>query len=245
MSKPDFSRACAQVLLCLFACTAWPTQAQMTAPVERLAPASAPAEGAAAPAPPERLPTDFERLATAANAGRPLWRFGTEPRVEQRGADTPESPTRVPADYPVQAGDELLVHVWGSVEGEWRLRVDRSGRIVLPRVGPVLLSWVLLAWPLARDGAELLGRLALALPVLVVWMLLDTPLVLLAEVWKLLLQADPEPALKALVLWSDLLRGGGRLGLPLLAGAAVVLAVHAINLRARSKPGWPSSVRRL
>jgi hypothetical protein len=78
-----------------------------------------------------------------------------------------------------------------------------------------------------------------------VWMLLDTPLVLLAEVWKLLLQADPEPALKALVLWSDLLRGGGRLGLPLLAGAAVVLAVHAINLRARSKPGWPSSVRRL
>jgi hypothetical protein len=111
--------------------------------------------------------------------------------------------------------------------------------------GPVLLLWVLLAWPLARGGAELLGRLALALPVLAAWMLLDTPLVLLAEVWKLLLQADPQPALKALVVWSDLLRGGGRLGLPLLAGAAVVLAVHAINLRARSKPGWPSSVRRL
>jgi hypothetical protein len=94
--------------------------------------------------------------------------------------------------------------------------------------GPVLLLWVLLAWPLARGGAELLGRLALALPVLAAWMLLDTPLVLLAEVWNLLLQADPQPALKALVLWSDLLRGGGRLGLPLLAGATVVLAVRAV-----------------
>ena len=171
MSKPDIPRACVQVLLCLLACTAWPTLAQMTAPVERLTPAStpataeptapstrpaarpaaaatppgtvpAPAEGAVTLPTPERLPTDFERLATAANAGRPLWRFGTEPRAEQRGADTPESPTRVPADYPVQAGDELLVHVWGSVEGEWRLRVDRSGRIVLPRVGPVQVAGV-------------------------------------------------------------------------------------------------------
>ena len=185
MSKPDFLRACAQVLLCLLACTAGPTQAQMTAPVERLMPASAPAtataetappstrpalrpavaappgavpapaEGAVTLPPPERLPTDFERLATTANAGRPLWRFGTEPRAEQRGADAPESSTRVPADYPVQAGDELLVHVWGSVEGEWRLRVDRSGRIVLPRVGPVQVAGV----PSSELAARLRERL--------------------------------------------------------------------------------------
>jgi protein involved in polysaccharide export with SLBB domain len=49
---------------------------------------------------------------------------------------------RVPPDYPVQVGDELLVHVWGSVEGQWRLRVDRAGRIVLPRVGPLPVEGV-------------------------------------------------------------------------------------------------------
>jgi protein involved in polysaccharide export with SLBB domain len=94
----------------------------------------------ATPTKPERPPTDFERLATTANAGRPLWRFGTEPRPASREPEAAEGPSRVPADYPVQTGDELLVHVWGSVEGEWRLRVDRSGRIVLPRVGPVAVD---------------------------------------------------------------------------------------------------------
>ncbi len=98
------------------------------------------ADPAALPTKGERPPTDFERLATSANAGRPLWRFGTEPRAALREPEAAEGPTRVPPDYPVQTGDELLVHAWGSVEGEWRLRVDRSGRIVLPRVGPVAVD---------------------------------------------------------------------------------------------------------
>jgi hypothetical protein len=76
--------------------------------------------------------------------------------------------------------------------------------------------------------------------------------VLLAEVWKLLLQADPQPAIKALVVWSDLLRGGGRLGLPLLAGAAVVLAVRTVVARGagtrspgtRQKEIWPLPAQR-
>jgi protein involved in polysaccharide export with SLBB domain len=173
MTKPELLRSCAALLLTA-AAMAWPAaKAQVTSPVERLAPAGAAA--AAEPASPstrpaaraaavgtllavpagadsvpaaakaEREPTDFERLASAANAGRPLWRFGTEPRPDPRPSETTEGPTRVPADYPVQAGDELLVHVWGSVEGEWRLRVDRSGRIVLPRVGPVTVAGVVAA----------------------------------------------------------------------------------------------------
>jgi protein involved in polysaccharide export with SLBB domain len=98
----------------------------------------APGVSGTAPAKAERSPTDFERLATAANAGRPLWRLGTEPRSDERLSDATEGSSLVPADYLVHAGDEVLVYVWGSVEGEWRLRVDRSGRIVLPRVGPVV-----------------------------------------------------------------------------------------------------------
>jgi hypothetical protein len=128
---------------------------------------------------------------------------------------------QVALSQPVITGERVVMphprgHAWAQVPAAqiWQ--------------GPVLLLWVLLAWPLARGGAELLARLTLALPLLAAWMLLDTPLVLLAEVWKLLQQADPQPALKPLVLWSDLLRGGGRLGLPLLVGATALLAVRAV-----------------
>jgi hypothetical protein len=152
---------------------------------------------------------------------------------------------QVALTQPVITGERVVMphprgHAWAQVPAAqiWQ--------------GPVLLLWVLLAWPLARGGAELLARLALAVPVLAAWMLLDTPLVLLAEVWKLLLQADPQPALKALVLWSDLLRGGGRFGLPLLAGAAVVLAVRAVvangpgtrSPNASHDEGWPLPAQR-
>jgi protein involved in polysaccharide export with SLBB domain len=89
-----------------------------------------------------RAATDFERHATAANGGQPLWRFGAEPDAPAREGQGAEGPMRVPPDYPVQVGDELLVHVWGSVEGQWRLRVDRAGRIVLPRVGPLPVEGV-------------------------------------------------------------------------------------------------------
>ncbi len=120
------------------------------------APATAPTMAGADAPRTERDPTDFEKLATSANAGKTLWRFGTEPRTEPREPEAASGPTRVPPDYPLQAGDEVLVHVWGSVEGEWRLRVDRSGRIVLPRVGPVSVD----SLTVAELGQRLRERLA-------------------------------------------------------------------------------------
>lgn len=48
----------------------------------------------------------------------------------------------IPPDYVVRAGDELVVTLWGSVDADLRLQVDRSGRIVIPRVGPVLVSGI-------------------------------------------------------------------------------------------------------
>ncbi len=162
MPTSPFRRAIAFVLPWLLAVATAHAQTPTSVAVERLpAPGTAPAaESAPAPGRPgnriatpatagtppaaapdsakaDRDPTDFEKLASTANGGKPLWRFGTEPRADHREKEAAEGPSRVPPDYPVQAGDELLVHVWGSVEGEWRLRVDRSGRIVLPRVGPV------------------------------------------------------------------------------------------------------------
>lgn len=113
------------------------------------APAAARASEAqprAEPTPAPRMPSEFERLATLANGGQPVWRFGAEPRalmgLQSAGDRASDGAPPVPADYPVQPGDELTVHVWGSVDGEWRQRVDRSGRIVLPRVGPVRVQGV-------------------------------------------------------------------------------------------------------
>ena len=48
----------------------------------------------------------------------------------------------VPPDYLLRAGDELVVTMWGSVDADLRLQVDRSGRITIPRVGPIFVSGV-------------------------------------------------------------------------------------------------------
>jgi protein involved in polysaccharide export with SLBB domain len=48
----------------------------------------------------------------------------------------------VPADYLLRTGDELVVTLWGSVDADLRLLVDRAGRITIPRVGPVFVSGV-------------------------------------------------------------------------------------------------------
>ena len=70
-------------------------------------------------------------------------RFGSE-LLTGTGASfaAPDYSPVVPADYAVQAGDELVLTLWGSVDADLRLQVDRSGRISIPRVGPVMVSGV-------------------------------------------------------------------------------------------------------
>ncbi|MDE1947077.1 MAG: SLBB domain-containing protein [Burkholderiales bacterium] len=48
----------------------------------------------------------------------------------------------VPADYLLQSGDEVVLTLWGSVEADLRLTVDRTGRISVPRVGPIMVAGV-------------------------------------------------------------------------------------------------------
>jgi protein involved in polysaccharide export with SLBB domain len=43
----------------------------------------------------------------------------------------------VPSDYVIGPGDELRIRVWGQVSFPANVRVDRSGDIFLPQVGPV------------------------------------------------------------------------------------------------------------
>ena len=45
--------------------------------------------------------------------------------------------TPVPLDFVLGPGDELRIRVWGQVSFQANLRVDRSGEIFLPQIGPV------------------------------------------------------------------------------------------------------------
>lgn len=70
-------------------------------------------------------------------------RFGADLMTGRSTAlGAPDHNPLVPPDYAVQYGDELLISIWGSVDADLRLTVDRSGRITIPRVGPVMVSGV-------------------------------------------------------------------------------------------------------
>ena len=95
-------------------------------------------------------PSEFEvyvnRLAAAPSDGPQtalIRRLGTELMVDpgQDGEAVDFSPL-VPPDYLISPGDEIVLSVWGSVDAELRLFVDRSGRITVPRVGTIMVSGV-------------------------------------------------------------------------------------------------------
>jgi len=89
---------------------------------------------------PEPEPGEFERLVAQSNGGVPVARLGASARRSTGLLAERETPARVPPNYVIQVGDEVTVSVWGSVDAQWVLRVDRAGRLTLPRVGPVPLA---------------------------------------------------------------------------------------------------------
>ena len=42
----------------------------------------------------------------------------------------------MPPDYVIGPGDELRIRIWGQVNTQANVRVDRTGNIYLPQVGP-------------------------------------------------------------------------------------------------------------
>lgn len=68
-----------------------------------------------------------------------LPRYGQDMVAELASGSVDYSPV-VPPEYVIQGGDELQVVIWGSVDADLRLLVDRAGRVVLPRVGPVMVA---------------------------------------------------------------------------------------------------------
>lgn len=84
--------------------------------------------------------SEFEQFVSS-QAGSEVRRLGSELMTGDRSLLT-EGSRQIPSDYTIGVGDEVHVTLWGSVEADLRLTVDRAGRIAIPRVGSVLVNGV-------------------------------------------------------------------------------------------------------
>ncbi|HEX4309155.1 MAG TPA: SLBB domain-containing protein [Acidobacteriaceae bacterium] len=85
--------------------------------------------------PPEPL-TEFQKF-VASTTGQVLPIYGANLFRQVPSTFAPLDLSPVPPDYVIGPGDELRIRVWGQVNFRADTRVDRSGEIYLPQIGPV------------------------------------------------------------------------------------------------------------
>jgi len=82
---------------------------------------------------------EFQRFVRD-TTGRSLPLFGYELFAD--GPFTASQGAAVPASYILGTGDEVVVQAYGLVDFTERLVIDREGRVLIPKVGPLTLSGV-------------------------------------------------------------------------------------------------------
>lgn len=90
--------------------------------------------------PREEAPSQFQRFVEQ-TTGRLLPVYGQQLFNVPSGF-SPVSQAVVPHDYLIGPGDEVRLQVWGSIDAELSLVVNRHGQINLPKVGVVSLAGV-------------------------------------------------------------------------------------------------------
>ena len=90
---------------------------------------------------PLRAETEFEQL-VADTVGHVLPLFGQSLFTQAPTTFAPVDLMQVPNDYVIGPGDELQIKIWGQVEANLRVVVDRSGQIYIPRVGQVAVAGI-------------------------------------------------------------------------------------------------------
>ncbi len=83
--------------------------------------------------------TEYQRFLQA-TTGRSLPLYGYELFTASSFPSLKNAP--VPADYILGPGDELDLRLWGAVDADLKLNVDRNGQINIPRVGTVNVAGV-------------------------------------------------------------------------------------------------------
>ncbi|HEY1801719.1 MAG TPA: SLBB domain-containing protein [Terriglobales bacterium] len=85
--------------------------------------------------------TEFEQM-VADSVGRPLPLFGQSLFLQSPSTFSPIDWMQVPSDYVIGPGDELQIEIWGQVQANLRVTVDRAGEIYIPQVGQVSVAGV-------------------------------------------------------------------------------------------------------
>src|SRR6202453_4380842 len=85
---------------------------------------------------PPEPPTEFQNFVTA-TTGQNLPIYGAKLFGPVPSTFAPLDMAPVPPDYVIGPNDELRIRVWGQVNFQANVRVDRSGDIFLQQVGPV------------------------------------------------------------------------------------------------------------
>jgi len=93
---------------------------------------------------PPYKPSEFERyVADSVSSHDPVRRFGSNLLTDSRRPSAGSDPLPlVPGNYVVKPGDEVVLTIWGSVNADLRLTVDRSGLISVPRIGSINVGGV-------------------------------------------------------------------------------------------------------
>lgn len=94
-------------------------------------------------APPE-APTEFQSFVSS-TTGQNLPIYGANLFRRSPSTFAPVDMAPVPPDYVIGPGDELRVRVWGQVNFQTNVQVDRAGEIFLAQVGPVHVAGLHLA----------------------------------------------------------------------------------------------------
>jgi len=87
------------------------------------------------PLPPQPL-TEFQKF-VAGTTGQVLPIFGASLFQNAPSTFAPVDNTPIPPDYVIGPGDVLRIRIWGQVNFNADVRVDRAGEIYLPQVGEV------------------------------------------------------------------------------------------------------------
>ena len=83
--------------------------------------------------------SEFEMFAEDA-AGRTLSVYGRQLFDEAPNTFAPMDHVPVPVNYVIGPGDELLIRVWGKIDLDTRVTVDRNGQIFIPKVGTLSVA---------------------------------------------------------------------------------------------------------
>ncbi len=86
-------------------------------------------------------PSEFERYVQKLPDAKDVTRFGASLVTDDAVASATQDPLpSVPGDYIIRPGDEIGLTIWGSVDADLQLVVDRAGRISVPHVGSVSVA---------------------------------------------------------------------------------------------------------